>query len=202
MIETTFGKTYQKICIDPVLRLKCFRRVHPIQLTGFSCITGVCVLPLLLLKLTFFALLLLTLSGFLDTLDGALARQEGKTSNLGAAIDILSDRVVEFAVILGLMLIDPASRAISCHLMLGSVFLCVTTFMIVGIFTKNDSKKGFHYSSGLIERAEAFVFFAAMIALPSEFLLLSSVFSGLVLVTAFMRMFHFAMQNISNNSQT
>src|SRR5271169_5830151 len=102
MIESRFRKTYQKFCIDPFLRLKVIRGLHPLLLTGIACIAGIGVLPLLAFHLPFYALLFLTISGFFDTLDGSLARHMSKTSNWGAAMDIVSDRVVEFAAILGL----------------------------------------------------------------------------------------------------
>jgi archaetidylinositol phosphate synthase len=197
MIESCFRKTYQKVCIDPLLRLKVVVGLHPLLLTGIACLAGVGVLPLLAMGFPIYALILLAISGFLDTLDGSLARHTSKMSNLGAAMDIVSDRVVEFAAILGLFFVEPASRALPCLLMVGSVLICVTSFLIVGVFTQNSSEKSFHYSPGLIERAEAFVFFAAMIALPSAFLLLSYVFNFLVLLTAAIRLVQFSSFNKS-----
>lgn len=191
MIESTFRKTYQKFCIDPLLRLKTLRKLHPLLLTFLACAMGISVLPLLALNLPIYALLCLILSGFLDTLDGSLARQEGKTSNVGAAMDIVSDRVVEFAIILGLFFVDPTSRALPCLMMVGSAFICVTSFLVVGIFTQNSSEKSFHYSPGMIERAEAFIFFAAMIIFPTAFMPLSILFSSLVMLTALIRMVQF-----------
>ncbi len=188
MIEPTLRKTYQKFCIDPLLSLKTLRKLHPLLLTFLACAAGISVLPLLAFDLPIYALLLLILSGFLDTLDGSLARQEGKTSNVGAAMDIVSDRIVEFAVILGLFFVDPASRALPCLLMVGSALICITSFLVVGIFTQNNSEKSFHYSPGLIERAEAFIFFAVMIIFPAAFMSLSILFSSLVMLTALIRM--------------
>jgi archaetidylinositol phosphate synthase len=195
MIESTLRTTYQKLCVDPLVRSRSIRNLHPIFFTALACIIGASVLPLLALGLPLCALLFLTLSGFLDTLDGSLARHAGKTSDIGAALDIVCDRVVEFATILGLFFVDPAFRALPCLLMMGSVLICVTSFLIVGIFTPNTSEKNFHYSPGLIERAEAFIFFAAMIAFPSLFLPLAHLFSALVFLTAAVRMFQFIKSN-------
>jgi phosphatidylglycerophosphate synthase len=195
MIESTLRNTYQKLCIDPLLRFKIVRNLHPILLTALACVAGVGVLPLLVFGFPLWALFSLILSGFLDTLDGSLARHTGKTSNKGAALDIVCDRIVECATILGLFFLYPTLRALPCLLMLGSVFICVTSFLIVGLFAPNTSEKSFHYSPGLIERAEAFIFFSAMIVFPGVFLLLSYLFSALVLLTAFMRMFQFIKSN-------
>lgn len=137
------------------------------------------------------ALAMLLLSGFLDILDGSVARFKNKTSQFGAVLDITGDRLVEFCVILGLYLYEPETRSLNCLLMLGSVLLCVTSFLVVGIFTPNQTDKGFHYSPGLMERAEAFIFFFLMIACPPAFSSLSYLFSTLVFLTAFVRLWEF-----------
>ena len=191
MIETNLRKTYQKCCIDPLLHWAIFRKVHPIFLTSLACLSGISAFPMLVYDLSLCAFLLLIISGFLDTLDGSLARLDGRTSVKGAALDILSDRLVEFAIILGLYCVEPGSRALPSLLMLGSVLICVTSFLVVGMFTKNNSEKSFHYSPGLIERAEAFIFFGMMILIPSTFPLLSYIFSLLVMTTASIRMVQF-----------
>lgn len=191
MIETNLRSTYQKICIDPLLKINALHRVRPAYLTVLACLLGVSVLPLLAFKLSVWAFVFLLLSGFLDTLDGSLARLTHSATAKGAALDIVSDRVVEFAVILGLFYIEPESRALPTLLMLGSVLICVTSFLIVGIFTENNSEKSFYYSRGLIERAEAFIFFGAMILFPSIFIYTAYLFTLLVLITALVRMIEF-----------
>ena len=187
MIDSKMQGTYQKICIDPLMRLSIFRKIHPTALTAMACLTGLCILPSLAFKLPILALFFLFCSGFLDTLDGSVARLENKTSNLGTVLDIVSDRIVECAVIIGLFLVEPTVRALPTLILLGSVLICVTSFLVVGIFTQNTSEKGFHYSPGLIERAEAFLFFALMILFPPFFIFLAYFFSFLVLLTALLR---------------
>lgn len=191
MIETNLRGAYQKFCIDPLLRLKNFQKISPAAITGGAFLAGIGVLPLLAFGFTWTALLSMLISGFLDTLDGSVARLQGSSSPKGAAIDIISDRAVELSILLGLFFIDPEARALPVLLMLGSVFLCVTSFLIVGVFTPNQSEKSFHYNPGLIERAEAFIFFAAMILFPSAFFFLSYLFTFLVFLTAFIRMIQF-----------
>ncbi len=191
MIESTFRKIYQTYCVDPLLKAGLFRKVHPSFLTCLACVIGVSIFPLLAFHFKYAALVFLALSGFLDTLDGSLARLHGKTSNKGAALDIVSDRVVESSIILGLFFVDPLSRAFPSLLILGSILICVTSFLIVGIFSQKSSEKSFHYSPGVIERAEAFIFFAAMIVFPTAFTPLAYVFSALVLLTALIRMVQF-----------
>ena len=137
------------------------------------------------------AVILLLLSGFCDSLDGTLARLEKKTSNIGAAIDIVGDRVVEFVIIFALYLADPYHHALGAIAMLGASYICVTTFLIVGVFTDNESQKSFYYSAGLMERAEAFTFFIVMMIFPKAFFWLAWIYFLLVMYTAVIRMKEF-----------
>jgi len=135
------------------------------------------------------SIFLLLLSGYFDTLDGSLARFQGKTSDFGSVLDILCDRIVEFAVVMGLFY---HYQVAECSLyMLGSMLLCITSFLVVGIFSENSSHKSFHYSAGLMERGEAFLFFVMMISLPALFAALSYLFSALVFLTAVIRLYQF-----------
>ena len=121
-----------------------------------------------------------------------MARYQGKAGNRGAMLDILSDRAVESSVILGLYAVDPHSRGWFCLFMLASVLLCVTTFLVTGIFVQQKSEKSFYYSPGLMERSEAFIFFGLMITFPAAFTPLSSSFSLLVGWTAIKRLYDFS----------
>lgn len=115
-------------------------------------------------------------------------------------MDITADRLVEFSVILGLLLVNPVSRAIPALWMLGSVLLCVTTFLVIGIFSENSGEKSFHYSTGIMERAEAFCFFILMALLPKYFNPLAWTFTGLVFLTAAIRTWQFHQSIHENNS--
>jgi len=136
---------------------------------------------------------LLLFSGLCDVLDGRIARWLGQSSPAGALLDIVSDRTVEAAVVVALFLVDP-SRALLTLLMMGSILVCVTSFLVVGIFSENGSHKSFHYSPGLMERAEAFLFFTLMVVVPSSFVPLAILFVALVLFTALLRTLQFLAQ--------
>lgn len=186
MIEKIIRIHYQRILVDPVAS-RLTRKLTPNHITFASGILGALVVPALLLDYKLLATLLLLSSGYCDTLDGTLARFQKKSSNAGAMLDIIVDRFVEFSVIFGLFALNPGERGWGAIFMLGSILLCITSFLVVGIFTQNNSNKGFHYNPGLMERAEAFLFFIAMIWLPNNFNILSSIFCLLVLWTATLR---------------
>lgn len=189
MLDSRFRSTYQKICVDPILSL--FKNTSPMLVTVIACIFGLSVAPLLAFHCDYLALIAMLISGYCDTLDGSLARLQNTISPQGTVLDITSDRLVEFAIILGLFLSNPTPRALPSLLMLGSVLICITSFLVVGIFSQNTSEKSFHYSPGLIERTEAFLFWSAMIVFPDSFLLLSYTFTTLVFFTTALRLKQF-----------
>lgn len=197
MIDSKFRGFWQKIFIDK-LALFCHRLgLSPAHLTLTAFILGILVLPALAFKQEALAVFLLISSGLLDTSDGTLARLQKCASNSGSILDIACDRGVEFSVVLGLYFYDP-SRGLWLLLLLGSFYLCVTTFLLSGIFTPNQSNKSFHYSPGLIERAETFIYFPLAIIFPLFFKYLTLVFCFLVFLTAIRRFFQMYFNHIDN----
>lgn len=190
MIETYITKPLQKICIDAIANTLA-KKLSPNFITILALTFGICVSILLIDNFNFTAIIFLLLSGYCDILDGSVARKQNKLTDFGAILDIVCDRIVEFAVILGLYLIAPYERSLIVICMLGSMLICITSFLVVGIFTQNNSHKSFYYSPGLMERAETFLFFIAMILLPKYFNLLGIIFIILVIWTAFYRIFEF-----------
>ena len=185
MIENTLRPIYQHYLVGPIAK-RLLYGISPQPVTYLAGVTGIVVMPLLAFHFLGLATFFLLLSGFLDTLDGTIARETDQVSTMGSILDIMSDRIVEFAVILGLFAIDPTSRATFSLLMLGSCYLCVTSFLVIGIFMPKSSAKGFYYSPGLIERTEAFIFFILMVWLPSYFQYLAMMFIVLVLLTSYL----------------
>ncbi|AHE68113.1 CDP-alcohol phosphatidyltransferase family protein [Legionella oakridgensis] len=193
MIEQGMRYYYQALLVDPPATWL-QHRISPNSMTCLSGIVGILVLPALWFNHIILAIGLLLLSGYCDTLDGTIARFSQQTSAWGSVLDIMMDRVVEFVVVFALWSIDPISRSLWGMLMLGSMLLCITSFLVVGIFTENHSHKGFHYSPGIMERAEAFLFFIAMMLWPTVFGFLAAVFSALVAMTALIRLYQFYVQ--------
>ncbi len=190
MLEQAVRGYYQKICVDPIAYVL-QHEITPNKVTYLSGIIGLLVLPALYCNQVALAIILLLVSGYCDTLDGTLARLKQSSSKWGNVLDITVDRVVEIAVVLALFLVAPDSRGFWCIMMLGSMLLCLTSFLVVGIFTENYTGKGFHYSAGLMERAEAFLFFIAMMLWPSAFNYLAALFTVLVFYTAAVRLYEF-----------
>lgn len=190
MLEEKFKHHYQKFLVNPIAT-RLGKVVTPNQVTLLSAVFGILVLPAVLSNATYSAIIFIILSGFLDTLDGTLARLNQDTSDWGAVLDIMSDRLVEFVVVFALWTIAPDQRGLWCLLMLGSMLLCITSFLVVGVFSTNQSQKSFHYSPGIMERAEALLFFIFMMIWPDAFVFFAILFIVLVTLTAIIRLVQF-----------
>jgi len=192
MIEHYLRPVFQRCLFDSLAQL--LLRISPNAITLFSVIPGVLAALAIAFGHIYWAVGCLLLSGLCDVLDGTVARLTNNSSPLGAVLDIFCDRVVELAVVFGLFAYEPHTRAWAVLLMLGTIFLCVTSFLVVGVFTQNHSGKGFHYSEGLINRPEAFGFFVVMMLFPQQFFAIALIFAGLVLLTALCRLYAFFKQ--------
>lgn len=191
MIDTYFRRPYQLLLVTPLLGKLAKTGLTPLHLTLASLMIGLLTLPAIIFGYPVWAVALMVISGYLDTLDGSLARLMKTASPQGAVLDIFADRLVEISIVLGLYFYEPTSRSIVCLFMLSAILICITSFLAVGIFEENQSFKSFHYSPGIIERAEAFIFFGGMILFPSAFGLLGLLFAILVTLTGLVRVYKF-----------
>lgn len=192
MLDTYCRPIYQKYCLDPlVVLLAKYKGLRPSHITVLAILSGVFAAACIVWQHWVLATVLIVLSGYCDSLDGTLARYTDCTSDTGATLDLLGDRLVEFLILWALFMIAPPTAANIVFAMLGASYLCVTTFLVVGVFSHNNSEKSFYYSVGLMERAEAFLFFVAMLWLPHWFTGLGIAYVILVLYTAIRRMLAF-----------
>ncbi|WP_064091630.1 CDP-alcohol phosphatidyltransferase family protein [Rossellomorea aquimaris] len=111
------------------------------------------------------AVILLWLSGFLDAVDGTMARLT-KPSPFGTVMDVTFDRIVEISVILGVAFLHPDIMW-ALLLLSVSVIVSMTIFLTVGAVTEKQGMKSFYYQAGLAERTEGFILFSVMMLFPS-----------------------------------
>lgn len=130
------------------------------------------------------ALALLWISGFLDTLDGAMARRDDNSSPWGALMDITFDRLVELGLILVLG-IRHDEALLPLLTLACSIIFSMTVFLTVDALAPRTGKKAFHY---LADRTESFLLFSAMILLPRFLSPLTLLFAAVVVVTGLQRL--------------
>ncbi|MGO4273717.1 CDP-alcohol phosphatidyltransferase family protein [Paenibacillus sp. TAF58] len=127
------------------------------------------------------AIVILWISGYLDAVDGTLARMT-KPSKWGNILDITFDRIVEGALIIAISLVHPDAY-LPIVLNLAAILVNITAFLVTGNVITNSGAKGFHYNPGILERTEAFVFFSLMILFPNAIWELAWLFLVLLLFT-------------------
>ncbi|MGP1907168.1 CDP-alcohol phosphatidyltransferase family protein [Metabacillus sp. JX24] len=132
------------------------------------------------------ALAVLWLSGYLDAVDGTMARLT-KPSGFGTVLDITFDRVVEISVIVGLAVAFPDAR-LALVLLSVSIILSMTIFLTVGAVSEKQGVKTFYYQAGLAERTEGFILFSLMILLTDHLILITYLFFAIELFTAMQRL--------------
>lgn len=169
------------------------KRLHqagltPNQITLAAFATGLLAAVFISRHLMMAALVLLWTSGLLDVLDGTVARLSDKLSDAGALMDLILDRMVEAAVILGFYAIAPA-HALAHLLFLVGVIFNFSTFLAAGALMANRGTKSMHYDPGILERTETFLLFTGMILWPAGRFGLLMAFNALMFVTGILRFY-------------
>jgi archaetidylinositol phosphate synthase len=126
--------------------------------------------------------ILLWTSGLLDSLDGTVARLTKGTTKTGAYLDLVLDRMVEAAVILGFAWLLP-EHYFAYILFLVAVIFNFTTFIVAGALFENNGYKGMHYDVGIAERTETFLTFTLMAIFSQHLFFILMFFNGLVFIT-------------------
>lgn len=158
----------------------------PNNVTVLALILGVLTSVFVYFEMEIIGVILLWVSGYLDAVDGAMARKTNKTSSFGTLMDITFDRIVEVSIILviGFKHIDIRMNLIILAI---SIILSMTIFLTVGALTQQKGMKSFYYQAGVAERSEGFIMFSLMILLPSYLPIITNIFSIMILITAFQR---------------
>ncbi len=93
-----------KRAFSPVARVIARSRVPPNALTLLGPVVATFAALMYIQQQLALALLLLLLSGFVDALDGAVAREMGKISAFGGVLDSICDRYSDAIVLFGIIL--------------------------------------------------------------------------------------------------
>jgi len=106
-------------------------------------------------------MILFWFSGFLDAVDGAVARLTQTSSAWGTVLDVTFDRIVELSIIFALGLLYPKAL-FPLLLLTGSIVVGITVFLTVGAVSEKKGVKSFYYQAGFAERTEGFILFSLM----------------------------------------
>ena len=109
---------------------------------------------------------LLAISAAMDALDGTIARETSQATLRGGVSDLVADRIVESAVIIGIAW-PYAILYLPALLLVASWYMNITVFLAVGAALERHGPKLIEYPPGILERTEALIFFAMLGAIMS-----------------------------------
>ena len=183
----THGRKYLDKYINKVTEILISYKLTPTQVTVIALVTGILASIIYYFDNILIATILLWFSGFLDAVDGAMARKANLITKKGTLLDICFDRVVELVFIIVFALKHPSSTfALLC--LTSAIVLSMSVFLTSGMLLDNKGKKSFHYQAGLMERTEGFIMFTIMMIFNSFLKEIAFIYAALVLFTAIQRL--------------
>ena len=182
--------THARKYVNPIIELGAEfllkLKLTPNNVTILALLLGVSTSIFLYFDMQIIAVTLLWVSGYLDAVDGAMARRSNSSSSFGTLLDIVSDRIVEVSIVLvlGLKFVDVRYNLIVLTV---CILMSMTIFLTVGALSDKKGVKSFYYQAGVVERSEGFIFFSLMILIPSYLGIITNIFSILIIITAIQR---------------
>ncbi|MCI6666648.1 CDP-alcohol phosphatidyltransferase family protein [Romboutsia timonensis] len=184
--------THARKYVNPIIELGAKfllkLKLTPNNVTILALLLGIATSIFLYFDMQIIAVILLWVSGYLDAVDGAMARRTNSSSSFGTLLDIVSDRIVEVSIVLvlGLKFVDVRYNLIVLTV---CILMSMTIFLTVGALSEKKGVKSFYYQAGVAERSEGFIFFSLMILIPSYLGIITNIFSILIIITAIQRFF-------------
>lgn len=132
------------------------------------------------------AVIILWISGYLDAVDGTIARKTNSSSIFGTIMDITFDRIVEISLIITLSY-RYSENPLIFVLLASSIVLSMTIFLTVAAASEKKSEKRFYYQPGLAERTEGFIMFSLMAIFTTYIDYICLIFTVMILYTAIQR---------------
>jgi CDP-diacylglycerol--glycerol-3-phosphate 3-phosphatidyltransferase len=175
-----------------------FSFITPNSITGAGFLVTLGAAGLIATRHLFAAGWVVLLAGFLDILDGALARHTGQVSRFGAILDSTVDRLSEAALLFGILIFSLREQ-----LVLEIILVCLALIgsMMVSYLRARAEGLGLECQVGLFTRAERVIVLALGLLLSqldyalTVALVIITLFS---FITASQRFFHVWQQTRNN----
>ncbi len=167
--------------------------ISPNHMTFIGFSFGVLMCILIIIDQYFIALIFLFFNRLADGLDGVMARLKSPTP-LGGYLDIVLDFLIYGGFVLSFGITDQnnlfsSMMLLFCYIGTGSTFLAKAA--IIPSLSYQDSNKevpkSFHYATGLIEGFETIIFMILCLLFSKLFIILSTIFSFLCIITIIAR---------------
>lgn len=198
MLDTKLRHYIQPLC-NTIGSIFISYNISATTITALSFLCGIAASISIVYGYSYLSVAFLWLSGFFDVLDGTVARLTTPTK-VGAYVDLISDRMVESAYILGLITCYP-HQGFYCVLFMIALLFHFSTFLVAGALFKNNGKKSMHYDTSIVERGEAFIIFSLITLFPDHLSILLTSLS-LVILSSGLRRFIRVIQFHSSQVET
>lgn len=185
MIDTKLRYKFQSV-FDKIAKIFIYFKIKPNTITLFAFLIGIASGLFIAFNMLYIAILLLWISGILDVLDGSVARLTKNTSKIGAYMDLIFDRMVEAAIILGFAYLIPSNYFVYLIFFVAVIFN-FTTFIVAGSIFQNTGNKSMHYDVGIAERTETFIVFTLMMLFSTYTFYILMAFNIIIFITGIIR---------------
>lgn len=183
----TYGRKYVDKYINSTSDFLLKLKLSPINVTFIALILGLCASIAYYFDYKFLSIVILWISGYLDAVDGSMARKSKTVTKVGTLLDIFFDRVVELAfIVIFALKHEDAVFALLC--LTCTIVMSMSVFLTSGMLIENKGKKSFHYQAGLMERTEGFIMFTLMILFNKYMWQMTFLYASLIAFTVFQRL--------------
>jgi archaetidylinositol phosphate synthase len=185
----TYGRSYVQPTIERTAHFLLKKGLKADQVTFMAFGIGIFASVLVYYGQPVLGVVILWFSGFLDAVDGSMARQSKTSSSWGTVLDVTFDRLVEAGVLIALALRHPNPDILFLFLLLAiSIIFTMTVFLTVGAVSQKKSYKSFYYQPGLAERTEGFILFSCMVLFQPHLKFWTIVFLLVEIITGVQRL--------------
>lgn len=160
--------------------------VAPNGLTYAALTSGVVAALLFYRDHGWWAYVVVLLSGLFDAVDGRVARMGPGPTVWGGVLDLLCDRVVEAAILLGIAVPHPTWH-LPALVVAATWYVNISVFLTIGAASDKASTKVIDYPPGLLERSELLIFAFIVVAVPVLVPATAYVYAALEVLTAAQR---------------
>lgn len=174
------------------------KNVNPITITLVAGIVGVLAAYAGFRGEFALGLGLFWLNRILDGFDGAVARVSGRQTDMGAYADTLLDFLIYTSIPFALTMRDPSlEKLVILAFLLGTFYVNAAAFLYLSAILERRQQgakargelTAITMPSGVVEGAEAVVFYSLFFLLPDAFPLLMLILGSLVIVTILQHVF-------------
>jgi archaetidylinositol phosphate synthase len=185
----TYGRSLVQPSIQRSAQFLLNRGLTANNVTVMAFVIGVSASVLVYFGMPILGVVVLWVSGYLDAVDGSMARQSKTSSSWGTVLDVTFDRIVETGILIALAIRHPDPEILFLFLILAiSIIFTMTIFLTVGAVSDKKSIKSFYYQPGLAERTEGFILFSLLVLFQTYLTFWTIVFIIVEVITGLQRL--------------